>query len=103
MNREMITADILTEEQIKEMFSEYVEGCEGEERHTDSACDEAQAFAWYCEDTFQGDARLQNEVYDKMMDVAVSFEESGFIAGVKWVFKLAQEGKINLSAQITTP
>ena len=92
MNREIITAENLTDEQIKVMFSDYVTSHESEERHTDSACDEAESFGRYCEDTFQGEARLQNDVYDKMMDVAVSFEESGFVAGVKWALDLIRRG-----------
>ena len=92
MGRKNFITENLTDEKIAEMFSEYVTTHEDEERHTTSACEEVDAFDLYCEALFPGNAMKQTELYDKMMDVAVEFEESGFIAGVKWVLDLIRRG-----------
>lgn len=92
MNREIFTTDNLTDEQISEMFSDYVTSKEDEERHTQAACKEADAFELYCDCLFPGNTRMQTDLYDKMMDVAVEFEESGFVAGVKWILDLLKRG-----------
>jgi len=81
-----------TDAMIGEIFSKYVESTDCAERHTDKARTEAGAFNEFCERSFPGNVKLQSEVYDKMMSVAVEYEESGFIAGVKWALAMMNGG-----------
>lgn len=99
MNEEVFTKDNLTDEQIRGMFYEYVSSKEDEERHSKAACEEVDAFGLYSKGLFPGDVGLQNETYDRMMSVAVSFEEDGFVAGVKWVLDLVRRGLLIPSAE----
>lgn len=71
------------ENYISKMFCRYIEEMEDKERHTDAACQAVDAFTLCCEELFPGNSTIQSIMYDKMMDCAVEFEESGFIAGFK--------------------
>lgn len=82
----------LTDEEISEMFKEYIATYEDMERHTKAANEEVEQFDKYIEELFPTDIEKQSEMYDRMMDVAVEFEESGFMAGVKWVLDLVRRG-----------
>ena len=82
----------LTDEEISEMFKDYIATYEDKVRHTMSANEEVDRFDKYTEEVFPKDTVKQSEMYDKMMDVAVEYEESGFIAGVKWVLALVRRG-----------
>ena len=91
MEKTVIGTNDLTEEMVSQMFIDYVSSMEDKERHTEAACIEVDNFDQYCEERFPKDIRLQTELFDKMMNVAVEYEESGFIAGVKWMLKLLKE------------
>lgn len=73
----------LSDEQLSQYFKEYVESMQCKERHTDIACDEADAYDSMISSIFPNDIRVQTMLYDKMMDVSVEYEESGFIAGYR--------------------
>ena len=73
----------LSDAEIAQMFSDYVGRMQDKERHTRSACKEVDNFDTCCASEFPNNVRLQNLMYEKMMDAAVEFEESGFIAGFK--------------------
>ena len=78
----------VTDETLSEMFKEYVKSMEDKERHTAKACEEVDTFDQYCEMLFPNDIKQQNEMYDRMMNCAVEYEEGGFIAGAKWVLSM---------------
>ena len=67
--------------EIAQMFSDYVGRMQDTERHTKAACKEVEAFDLCCSSEFPYNYRLQSLMYEKMMNCAVEFEESGFIAG----------------------
>ena len=81
---------VFTEDMIQGMFRDYVDSMVDKERHTKVACEEVANFDTYCRETFPSNITMQRELYDRMMDVAVEFEESGFIAGFKWALSLAK-------------
>lgn len=85
------------DEQISEMFINYVNSMGDTERHTETACNEVDAFDKFCEENFSNDIKKQSELYTQMMNVAVEFEESGFIAGVKWIINLLKESEQSTS------
>ena len=89
----------ITDEKMSQMFIDYVSSMEDKERHTESACNEVGTFDKFCEEQFPSDIAIQRELYDKMMDVAVEYEESGFIAGVKWILNLLKEKGNDLCTQ----
>ena len=92
MKKQVLETGKLNNEIISEMFCEYVSTmADNGERHTEKACAEVDKFDKFCERIFPNDTSKQTEVFDKMMEVAVEYEESGFIAGVKWVLAMMQE------------
>ncbi len=74
--------------EIAQMFSDYVTRMEDRPRHTKAADKEIDAFDTYCASEFPRNMRVQNELYGRMMNAAVEFEESGFIAGFKTAMAL---------------
>lgn len=92
-----VTMKNITDEMIAEEFEHYVASMENEERHTEAACKEVEAFEQYCSELFPGDIAKQTEMYDKMMDCAVEFEESGFITGFKWALSMLKEQGVDFS------
>lgn len=83
MRNDKMDASKFTDDMIAELFKDYVASMEDTERHTEAACKEVDAFDQFCEELFPEMIQKQRELYDRMMDVAVEFEESGFIAGFK--------------------
>lgn len=81
----------LTDEQLVEYFREYVDGCQCKERHTEAACNEVEQYDKMVAYFFPKELKPQNRLYDKMMDVAVEYEESGFMAGYRMCLKHLQE------------
>lgn len=81
----------LTDEQLAEYFREYVDGCQCKERHTEAACNEVEQYDKMVAYFFPKELKPQNRFYDKMMDVAVEYEESGFMAGYRMCLKHLQE------------
>ena len=81
----------LTDEQLAEYFREYVDGCQCKERHTEAACNEVEQYDKMVAYFFPKELKPQNRLYDKMMDVAVEYEESGFMAGYRMCLKHLQE------------
>lgn len=79
MREKMKAMKNLSDAEIAQMFWEYVERMEDQERHTEAACQEVDLFDSFCEKELP--LELQAEMYDRMMDCAVEFELSGFIAG----------------------
>lgn len=90
--------------EIAQMFSDYVERMQDTERHTEAACKEVNEFDTCCSSEFPNNRRLQMLMYDKMMDCAVEFEESGFIAGFQTAVALliGQEEISSENIHITT-
>ena len=91
MDVKTINMTNVTDEMLAEMFIDYINSMENEERHTKKACKEVENFDKYCEELFPNDIKQQTSIYDKMMDVAVEYEESGFIAGARWILNLIKE------------
>lgn len=73
---------------IKKAFGDYVKNMHCKERHTEEACKSVDAFEKFCEEKIPDNYRLQSDLYSYMMDAAVDYEESGFIAGFKTAVKL---------------
>lgn len=90
---------------ISRLFSDYVISREDKPRHTDKADLKVGVFDAFCTGAFPHNARLQNQLYEKMMNVAVEYEESGFIAGFKYAMTLisSQEQTEEELPQIPTP
>ena len=88
----IIMASNLTEELIRGMFLDYVTSKEDAERHSEESCKAVDAFDENNRELFPDDVRIQNELYDQMMEVAVCYEEDGFVAGAKWVLDLIRRG-----------
>lgn len=74
---------------ICEEFYKYVMSMEDKERHTKEACEEAEQFDKLCMDKLPDDGESQVMLFTKMMDTAVEYEKSGFIAGFRIAFGLA--------------
>lgn len=81
----------LTNEQLAEYFKEYVAECRCKERHTEAACNEVAQYDKMVAYFFPKELKPQNRLYEKMMDVAVEYEESGFMAGYRMCLKHLQE------------
>lgn len=99
----MMVAKDVTDDMISEMFRNYVASTEDKERHTEMACKEVDAYDRFCEEVFPGNTRMQSESYDKMMNAAVEFEESGFIAGARWMLMLIQGKELHIEPLPTIP
>lgn len=92
----MDAAAEVTSKEMEALFREYVDSWECRERHSQAACDEVSAFDRMTMLLFPDDPRKQTGLYDKMMDVAVEFEESGFAAGYRMCLKSIQALKQDL-------
>lgn len=73
---------------IAQMFSDYVNRMADQERHTEAACVEVDNFDVFLTGAFPDNSKLQNALYERMLNVAVEFEESGFIAGFKTAMQI---------------
>lgn len=93
----------LTNEQLAEYFKEYVESCQCKERHTDAACNEVEQYDKLVAYFFPKELKPQVKLYDKMMDVAVEYEESGFMAGYRMCLKHLQEQEQSGGSEATNP
>lgn len=93
----------LTNEQLGEYFKEYVESCQCKERHTDAACNEVEQYDKLVAYFFPKELKPQVKLYDKMMDVAVEYEESGFMAGYRMCLKHLQEQEQSVGSEATNP
>lgn len=82
---------------IRQMFFRYVESCQDKERHSAEAVRCAEVFDDFCSRHIEGGTLKKIEAYTKMTDVAVEFEEGGFIAGFKMAMNLLLAQKPNLS------
>lgn len=89
---------------IQQLFFQYVESCQDKERHSAEAVRCAEVFDDFCSRHIEGDMLKKIEAYTKMTDVAVEFEEGGFIAGFKMAMNLllAQEPNLSDDTQNTT-
>lgn len=101
----VLNADRFSTTEIAQMFTDYIGRMQDQERHTPAACKEVDAFDTCCSSEFPYNVRLQNLMYERMMDVAVEFEESGFIAGFQTAMALlsGQEELLPQPTQISTP
>ena len=95
----------LDKEAIARLFCDYVGKMEDKPRHTVKAELEVGIYEQFCAGAFPHNIRLQNTLYEKMMNVAVEYEESGFIAGFLYCMALSssQEQTSEESEQIPTP
>lgn len=85
----------MSEKEITRLFCDYVTRTESRPRHTAEAEREVDVFDQFCADAFPHDIKLHIELLDRMMNVAVEFEESGFIAGFKTAMRLfCAEGSV---------
>lgn len=103
MAAEKIDITKLNDTEIAQMFSDYVGRMEDRERHTEAACKEVDAFDLCCASEFPNNVRVQNLMYDKMMNTAIEFEESGFIAGFKTAMALLSGQEEFLPAPTNIP
>lgn len=87
------------------MFSDYVTRMEDRPRHTKAALKESDAFDTFCESEFPRNVRIQAQLFDRMMNAAVEYEESGFIAGFKTAMALlsGQEEFLPEQSNISPP
>ena len=92
------TAVGLNETAIRSMFRSYVEGTGGRPRHTKEAYLEAGKYSAFVTGAISGNGRLQEELYQRMMNCAVEYEESGFVAGVRFALRLPPEIQASLIA-----
>ena len=99
-----LMAKKLSDTEIAQMLADYVVRKEEKERHTGAAVKEADAFDTFLESEFPRNIRLQTNLYDRMMNTAIEYEESGFIAGFKTAVALlsGQEELLPTPTQITT-
>ena len=74
---------------IQRMFRDYVGREDGKNRHTQEANYQIGLYSAFTAGAFQTNSRLQDDLYNRMMDCAVEFEESGFIAGFGIGFRCA--------------
>lgn len=83
-------ADVLkfNDEAIRKLFSQYIESCEDMERHSAESVRSAELFDDFCSRYVEGGMLKKIEAYVKMSDVAVEFEEDGFVAGFKVAMQL---------------
>lgn len=93
----------IDDEKLAEMFREYVESFECRERHPKSACDEVEAFDKLTAYFFPQELNPQRRLYNKMMDAAVEFEESGFMAGYRMCLAHLQGQEPIPSTKATNP
>lgn len=89
---------------IQQLFFQYVDSFEDRERHSDEAVRCAESFDDFCSRHIEGGTLKKIEAYTKMTDVAVEFEEGGFIAGFKTAMNLllAQEQAPSYDTKNTT-
>ena len=78
---------------IPKMFRKYVESTDGKPRHTQRADYEVGLFSAFTCGAIPNNAKLQEALYFRMMDCAVEFEESGFIAGFEYAMSLMNGSK----------
>ena len=64
----------LNETAIRSMFHSYVEGTGGKPRHTKEAYLEAGKYSAFVTGAISGNGRLQEELYQRMMNCAVEYE-----------------------------
>ena len=74
---------------IQKMYGEYVLACDGTDRHTDGVREKLGAYNAFAAGAFSMNSQIQGDLYERMMDCAVEFEESGFIAGFGIGFRCA--------------
>ena len=77
-------ADLNTEA-IRKMFRDYVENADGKPRHSQEARYQAGMFSSFLDGAIPYNMKLRDAIYARMMDCAVEYEQSGFIAGVRFV------------------
>lgn len=92
-----------TDEELAGYFKEYVESFQCRERHTKAACDDELEFDKLVSYFFPKELKPQVRLYNKMMDVAVEYEESGFMAGYRMCLKHLQEQEQPFEAEATNP
>ena len=92
------------EKAIKGLFRQYVGSFEDAERHTKEAVQEAEIFDSFLTGAIPSNMGLQIAMYEKAMNVAVEFEEDGFVAGFKYAMNLllSQEQEFAADPQIPT-
>lgn len=101
---DMTELKLLDNAAIARLFCDYVTNMEDKPRHTVKADLEVGIFDQFCAGAFPHNIRLQNGLYDKMMNVAVEYEESGFVAGFRYAVTLlsSQEQTLSEAEQIPT-
>lgn len=82
-----MTIAIPDDASIMRMFTRYVEGFDSRPRHSKEANKEVDLFDSYVNGACPGNFTLQDGLCRRMMNVAVEFEQCGFIAGVKYAIQ----------------
>lgn len=84
----MEAIEVPDEASIIRMFTNYVEGFDSRPRHSKAADIEVGAFDSYVSGACPGNLKLQDGLCRRMMNVAVEYEQCGFVAGVRYAFQL---------------
>ena len=88
----MTLADIRCDSaSLQKMFRDYVGSTNFKPRHTKEAYNEVVLLCEFLNGAFPNNPSLRDTLYEHMMDCAVEFEESGFIAGVRFALGLSTE------------
>ena len=74
---------------IRKMYAEYVQEWDGRNRQTPEAWKTLDQYDAYTRERFPMSSQIQGDLYDRMMECAVAFEESGFIGGFGAGFRCA--------------
>ena len=76
---------------IQKMYGNYVKEWDGKDRHNPEVHTRLRDYAAFTAGAFPANTQFQGALYDRMMDCAVEFEESGFVAGFKYALSLLQD------------
>ena len=74
---------------IRKLFRDYVLSFGSSPRHPQAAVRETELFNEFLNGAFPLNGTIRSELYQRMMNCAVEFEESGFIAGFQVGFQCA--------------
>lgn len=77
----------IDEKQIREMFRKYTQDKDGIPRHSECSRKECDELSNMVEKAMANIA-VVNDIESKAMDMAVEFEEDGFVAGFKFAIEM---------------
>lgn len=80
----------ISNEQILLLYDDYVS--HNEHRDTKRSCQEVDLFTAFCDGAFRRNYQVKNELYNRMMECCVSYEQMGFVAGIQYATRIATVG-----------